>query len=149
MKKSTMVTLVFAGMLALLIAPAAVRAATDEARSWGPHCGGNPPVPPCLAEKYDANKDGKLSDAEAKAGREAFLKDYDKDKDGKISPEEMKAVHADMGKAFFTDADANKDGKLTPEEFNAAWAKMPAGPRGPMGHHRGWFGGKGERPCGK
>jgi hypothetical protein len=148
MKRTTMKTLVFAGLLALLIAPVVVRAASDDAKPWGPPCGGHPPVPPCFADKYDANHDGKLSDAELKAANEAFLKAYDTNKDGKISFEEMKAVHVDQGKAFFAAADTNKDGKLTPEEFNAEWAKMP-GPGGRMGHHKGWFGGKGERPCGK
>jgi hypothetical protein len=145
---TSMKTLVFAGMLALLIAPVAVRAASDDAKTWGPPCGGHPPVPPCFAEKYDANHDGKISDAEAKAANEAFLKAYDKDKDGKISSEEMKAVHADAGKEFFAAADTNKDGMLTASEFNAAWEKMP-GPGGPRGHHKGWFWNKGERPCGK
>jgi hypothetical protein len=147
MKRTSMKTLVFASLLALLIAPAAVRAASDTTRSWGPPCG-YPPVPPCVADKFDANHDGKLSEAEAKAANEYFLKTYDTDKDGRISFEEMKAVHADEGKAFFTAADANHDGKLTAEEFSAEWAKMP-GPNGPRGPHKGKVSCRDYRPCWK
>jgi hypothetical protein len=149
MKRTSMKTLVFAGLLALLIAPVAVYAAGNDSKSWGPPCGGHPPVPPFFAEKYDANHDGKLSDAEMKAANEAFLKAYDKDKDGRISFEEMKAVHVDEGKALFAAADTNKDGMITADEFNAQWAKMPGPGGGPRGHHKGWFWEKGERPCGK
>jgi hypothetical protein len=151
MNKRFLITLAFIGMFAFIASPALVRAAGNDAPPPGPPCGGHPHVPPFLAEKYDANHDGKLSDAEAKAAREAFLKQYDTDKDGKLSFEEMKAVHADAGKAFFAKADTNNNGVLSPDEFNAAWAKFPLGPMGPRGHHKGWFGGwfKGgkDMPC--
>jgi hypothetical protein len=151
MKKTSMKTLVFVGILALLATPVIVRAVDNDGPPYGPRCGGHPPVPPFFAEKYDANHDGTLSDAEEKTAQEAFMKQYDTNKDGKLSFDERKAVHADSGKAFFAKADTSHDGKLTPDEFNAAWAKFPigpGGPGGPKGHKRGgWFKGGGNRPC--
>lgn len=51
-------------------------------------------------EKYDANKDGKLDEAETKTMREArqkeMLEKYDTDKDGKLSDEERKAMPPGM-----------------------------------------------------
>ena len=53
-----------------------------------------------LLEKYDTDKDGKLSAKERKAAGEArkaeFLKKFDKDKDGKLSAEERKAAYEAM-----------------------------------------------------
>jgi Ca2+-binding EF-hand superfamily protein len=91
-------------------------------------------LPPALLEKFDADKDGKLSDEERKtmrtemeAKREQFrakmLEKFDADKDGKLSDAEkatmreaMKARHQEMLAKY----DANKDGKLDKSEIQTA-----------------------------
>lgn len=50
---------------------------------------------------------------------EDFSDRYDTDKDGKISQEEINANRAQ----WLADADANKDGKLTLEEFQTLWVR--------------------------
>jgi hypothetical protein len=111
-------------------------------------------VPAAILEKFDADKDGKLSPDERKAmmaEREAaMLAKYDADKDGKLSPEERKTMREEMEarrKALLEKYDADKDGKLSPEEIKTARAageempmgpgpgdrKAPRGPKGPGG----------------
>lgn len=118
-------------------------------------------IPPAMLEKFDADKDGKLSPDERKAmraameeKREAFrakmLEKFDTDKDGKLSDEEkatmheaMKARHEEMLAKY----DANKDGKLDKGEIQAArdageelpppgMGNGPNGPDGPPNHGR-------------
>lgn len=88
--------------------------------------------PPAIMEKFDADKDGKLSEDERKAmhaakeakmeeHRKEMLTKFDKDGDGQLNDEERAAAkaarQAEMTKKFDTDG----DGKLSDEER----AKMP------------------------
>jgi Ca2+-binding EF-hand superfamily protein len=111
-------------------------------------------MPAEMFEKFDADKDGKLSDDERKAMREAMkaqaeerkakmLEKYDADKDGELSDTEKEAMKADMQarhKALLEKYDADKDGKLSREEVKAARdageelpPMMGRGPGGPGG----------------
>jgi len=115
-------------------------------------------IPPAMLEKFDTDKDGKLSEDERKAmrtemdgKREQFrakmLEKFDADKDGKLSDAEkaamkeaMKARHEEM----LTKYDANKDGKLDMSEMQTARDAgedlpppgMGNGPDGPRKHDK-------------
>ncbi|MCX8495877.1 MAG: hypothetical protein ORN51_06810, partial [Akkermansiaceae bacterium] len=106
MKTSTLMT------LGALIGTCAFASAQDQPKHPG---GPKREVPPAILEKFDLDKDGKLSDEEGKAAKE-----------------EMKAKHAAMLEKY----DANKDGKLDKEEIQAAkdaGEQLPPGGKGPKG----------------
>jgi len=80
-----------------------------------------------MIAKFDKDGDGKLNEAEAKAGREAaMMKRFDKDGDGKLNDQEKVAAdafkkeadarHAELTKKF----DKDGDGKLSDDERKAA-----------------------------
>ena len=114
-------------------------------------------IPPAILKKFDTDGDGKLSQEEGKAMREArqaeMLKKYDKDGDGKLSDEEKKARDEEMAakrKAIVEKYDANKNGKLEPEEMKAAMdagEEMPWGGRGPGGGGKRGDGKGGPKPA--
>ena len=62
-----------------------------DTKAKRPKGGGKHQLPPALA-KFDKNKDGKLSDAERKVARAAFVKRFDKNKDGKLDKKERAAA---------------------------------------------------------
>lgn len=90
------------------------------------------PVPPEILEKFDKDKDGKLSKEEREAARAEHEKQFDKDGDGKLSDEERKAMREDGRKKFLEKFDKDGDGKLSDEE-KAAIPKGPRGGKGPKG----------------
>lgn len=104
-------------------------------------------------QKYDANGDGKLDDAERvqlrtemKAKRAEMkaqmLAKYDLDKDGKLDPSERAVMKNERAAEAFKKADANNDGQLSLDEFKAL--KQHQGRHGHFGkHHRGQ-GGQGQ-----
>ncbi len=103
-------------------------------------------VPAAILEKFDTDKDGKLSPDERKAMMEArqaeMLKKFDKDGDGKLSDDEkatMKAEREAKHAALLAKYDADKNGKLSPDEIKAA---RDAGEEIPMGGGPGGPGGK-------
>jgi hypothetical protein len=117
--------------VATLLVAAVCMAQDKAAKPVGPEhpkgMRGHPMPPEMMKElvaKFDKDGDGKLSDVEMKAARDArqaeMLKKFDKDGDGKLSPEEMKtaneARHAEMIKRF----DKDGDGKLSDDEKKAA-----------------------------
>ncbi len=87
-----------------------------------------PPIPPEMIEKFDTDKDGKLSFEEMKEAREAMrdmhkeelLKKFDKNGDGKLSDSEMeklqKARDEEMKQEIIKEYDANGNGKLDSAE---------------------------------
>lgn len=137
MKKSVSFSLAIAGVLAALVVPVLIHAAGPQGKFFCPRG-----VPPFMAEKYDANRDGTLSPAEEKTAWDAFMKQYDTNRDGTLSREEHQALRESCKKAFFDNADKNKDGVLSQEEFAAGGQYRPGGLGGP-----GQFGGKGRGPC--
>ena len=127
--------------------------------------------PPAMLEKFDTDKDGKLSDEERKAmrtemeeKREQFrakmLEKFDTDKDGKLSDEEKATMREEMKarhEALLAKYDADEDGKLSPTEIQAArdaGEELPPpgigngmdGPRGPGGPGGPGKKGEGKRP---
>ena len=122
MKKALMAAITVAGLLAGVILPGVINAGGFMGGPCGP-----PPVPPFIAEKYDADHDGKLSPDEDKAAREAFMKQYDADKDGRLSCEEMKKAGEDMHRAVFDKLDANHDKVLSWDEFKVFMEDCPGG----------------------
>lgn len=134
--------------LAILIASPLVAGAATYAAADGNHAGGKPD----LIQKFDANGDGKLDDAEraqmkaawqakrAEHEKEALAK-YDANKNGTLDPAERQAMHDDRLAQRFQAMDKNGDGKLTLDEFKAG-AKDLGGHHGHQGrrghgHKRG------------
>ena len=92
-----------------------------------------PPGPPgepemFLFDQMDADKDGKVTQAEVDAFKAARFAEADADKDGKLSPAELlvmrekaEAARRDaMAKAMVARMDTDKDGLLSAEELAAA-----------------------------
>lgn len=131
-------------------------------------------MPAEVVKEFDKDGDGKLSDEEAKAAREALqsrreearkkmLEKYDKDGDGQLNEEERAKMREDLEarhKALLEKYDANKNGRLDPDERKAAvdageelpMARPMGGQRGPRGEgargergQRGEGGQRGER----
>ena len=114
------------------------------------------PVLAALLNKFDTDKDGKLSPDERKAMQEErkaeILKKFDTDGDGSLSDDEkaaMKAARQAKHAELLAKYDADKDGKLSPAEVKAARdageeLPMPGGPAG----KRGPGGPDGKRPGG-
>jgi EF hand len=105
-------------------------------------------LPPAILKEFDKDGDGKLSDEERKAMREAMearmkerrkemLEKYDADGDGKLSEEEIAKARADRQAEILKKYDKDGDGKLSEEER----AAIPPSERGP-GHRGGGPGGR-------
>ena len=100
----------------------------SEEREEGEMNHDGPPIPPEIIEKFDADKDGKLSFEEKKEARESMremhqeelLKQFDKNGDGKLSDSEMeklqKARDEAMKQEIVKEYDANGNGKLDSAE---------------------------------
>ena len=101
---------------AVLAGALALGAGAAVARGWhggGPGFGGMG-GPMMLFDQFDSNKDGKITQDEIDAARDAQLKKYDRDGDGTLSLEEYQALWLDamrprMVRQFqANDADGNK-----------------------------------------
>ena len=83
-----------------------------------------------MMERYDANKDGKLTQAEIDQNRQQWLADADANKDGTLSLDEFKVLwlksrNEMMVREFqFFDRDGN--GQVTIEEYKGPMADMVA-----------------------
>jgi hypothetical protein len=142
----------------------------DE-KGKGPRGGGRP-IPKEMLEKFDKDKDGKISAEERKAAMEEgkaamearraeIMAKFDKDGDGKLNEEERKAAgearKAEMMKKF----DKDGDGELSKEERAEMMKNMPKRGRfvrpggngrkgGPEGRGKGKGGPrKGGKPAGE
>lgn len=111
-------------------------ALASVALAHGPrHMGGH------FFEKVDANKDGKVTLAEAKAEAQARFASMDANKDGRLTKQELEAHHAakraehakkddhggkhkGRGAKFFAKVDANGDGAIDAAESVAKAEKM-------------------------
>jgi len=118
-----------------------------ERKGPGPEARGERPGREEMLKKYDADKDGKLSESEleqmkkdregkrgkGRPGREEMLKRFDKDGDGELSDTEraemrkaMSERRGDPGKReeMLKQFDKDGDGQLNEEERAAARAEM-------------------------
>lgn len=134
---------------ALLLMPLAVLAQGPEGPPPGGPDGprhGRPEGPPPaeIIAKFDKDGDGKLSEDERAAMKEArktmmearkkeILAQFDKDGDGKLNDEEKAAAKEARQKLMLEKFDKDGDGKLSKEEKEAARAEF-GGPGGPGGH---------------
>lgn len=145
MKYKTLIT------LGLLLGASLFASAQDPAPKRPP--GGK--LPPALLKEFDKDGDGKLSEDERKAMREAMearmkerrqkmLEKYDADGDGKLSEEEIAKARADRQAEMLKKYDKDGDGKISEEERAAIppAERGPGGPGGPGGR-RGGKGGEG------
>ena len=96
--KKTVKLLSLAGTLLLGLCMSVSAAPGDGKKKKGGL--GGKKSPPEVIEKYDTDGDGKLSEEERKAAREArrakILEEFDTDGDGKLSGEEKKAAREAM-----------------------------------------------------
>lgn len=118
--------------IALALAAAGTLGA--QAQEEAPRRGGGRQPNPEMIKEFDKDGDGKLSDEERTAMREAMqaraeearkkeLAEFDKDKDGKLSEEERKAAQEAREakhKALVEKYDADKNGELSREEIQTA-----------------------------
>jgi Ca2+-binding EF-hand superfamily protein len=116
-------------MAALVAAAVLTTAGVALAQGWsgrpGPGGGGMG-----LMETFDANKDGKVTQAEIDAYRNDQLTKFDKDGNGQLNLEEYQALWADAMRQRmvrqFQAHDADGNGSVTAEEFRDRYARMVA-----------------------
>lgn len=69
-----------------------------------------------MLERFDANKDGKITREEVEAARKAHFGEFDTDKDGALSQGEFRSMMAarqdERAARAFARMDSNKDGKI-------------------------------------
>jgi Ca2+-binding EF-hand superfamily protein len=81
-----------------------------------------------FVERYDANKDGKISQQEVDQNRTAWHGEFDADKDLGLTLQEferlwLKAMHVEMVRAFQM-FDRDGDGKVTLDEYKGPLAEI-------------------------
>lgn len=125
MKKTTVLgSVTLAAMLAATLSTAVLA----ERGGMGPMGG----MPMLDFDRLDADKDGKLTEAELKAAMTARLTEADADKDGKLSAEELMAMRDKMqaerklarAKAMIERHDSDGDGFVSITEMEAAAPNM-------------------------
>jgi len=111
-----------------------------------------------MMQKFDANSDGKLDDAERAKLKEAFaarhaarkaarIAKFDADRDGALSAAERAAMKDQRAQERFGKLDTNGDGKLSLDEFKAG-AMRGKHHRGGRSGGNGFHGGHGGGPAG-
>ena len=101
---------------------AALFAGASVADGWGRHHGwGHHGGAVFLFEQFDANQDGRLTQAEINQARQSRLAEFDQNGDGKLTLEEYQALWLDAMRERMVDRfqshDDVGDGLVTIEEF--------------------------------
>jgi Ca2+-binding EF-hand superfamily protein len=135
---------------------AALFAGASVAGGWGGHHGwGRHGGAVFLFEQYDANQDGRLTQAEIDQVRQSRLAEFDQNGDGKLTLDEYQALWMAAMRERMVDRfqahDDDGDGMVTVEEFGESFDRMvgrlDANDDGTLTpdemHHRGE--GRGER----
>jgi hypothetical protein len=98
-------------------------------RSWH-HGMGHNGMANHLAERYDANKDGKISQDEIDANRKAWHEEFDADKNATLSLDEFQALwlkaRRDRMVREFQEFDRDGNGQMTLDEYRQPMADMVA-----------------------
>jgi len=122
MKKNTMAKLIALAIVAMLFSPAVGNAfggkRFNDAGAGDRSCS----IPPLMAQQYDADGDGQLSDQERETAQAAILAKYDTDGDGELSRVERRAVGDAARDAFLAKYDTDGDGTISTEERDAVKA---------------------------
>jgi Ca2+-binding EF-hand superfamily protein len=119
--------LLASGTLALgaaLFAGASVAGGSGRHDGWGHHGGGAMR----LFEQFDANQDGRLTQAEIDQVRQSRLAEFDQNGDGSLSLEEYQALWVDAMRESMVDRfqahDDDGDGMVTAEEFGEPFDRI-------------------------
>lgn len=97
----------------------------------GVACAQAPANPPKMERpKIDANGDGTVTRAEARAAATAMFAKMDVNKDGKLDKADRELARQQMQDARFARLDTNSDGSISKAEFSAERAPGGPGPHG-------------------
>jgi len=113
---------------ALALGAAAFAGASLADGGWGRHhgYGHHRGAGEGLFEAFDANQDGRLTQAEIDQARQAKLTEFDSDGDGSLTLEEYQALWLDAMRERmvdnFQDHDDEGDGMVTAEEFGERYS---------------------------
>jgi hypothetical protein len=107
-----------------LLASAGIASLAHADRNWG-HRG---PVMGGMMDRYDANKDGKLSQEEIDQNRTQWHGEFDADKSGGLSIAEFEVLwlkaRRDQMVREYQEFDRDGDGKLTLDEYKMPMAML-------------------------
>jgi len=116
---------------ALALGGAAFAGASLADGGWGRHHGqgyGHGGGGERLFESFDANGDGRLTQAEVDQVRQARLAEFDSDGDGSLTLEEYQALWLDAMRERMVDQfqahDDDGDGKVTVAEFDEPYSRI-------------------------
>jgi Ca2+-binding EF-hand superfamily protein len=125
MQRRTKIWIAACATAALSVTAIAGVAVADRGRHHGM---GGPSDPRAMLERYDANKDGALSQEEIDSNRTQWHGEFDADKTGDLSLAEFQALwlkaRRDMMVREFQEFDRDGDGKLTIDEYKAPLAML-------------------------
>lgn len=144
MTRKTTIAIAAAALVGLGAAGLAVTSMADEGWGgyprYGHHMGGGPgfgrhggprhdgPRGMHMFEQFDADRDGRLTQAEIDQVRQERLARFDADGDGALNLEEYEALWVDAMRDRMVDRfqmhDDDGDGLVTQEEFGARFARM-------------------------
>jgi Ca2+-binding EF-hand superfamily protein len=113
---------------ALALGAAAFAGASLADGGWGRHHGGGHGGGMRFFEQFDANQDGRITQAEIDEVRRSRLTEFDQNGDGSLTLEEYQALWLDAMRERMVDQfqahDDDGDGMVTAEEFGERYDRM-------------------------